>query len=100
MAEKSKESQSQPQPQIQSQQLSIQVPEDLRNQFQEFSIRSNGYDVARRDYNIEVNKTLTALLQKVNIQAETIRNLQQEIANFKTGAIDNKVLPIPTSKKK
>jgi hypothetical protein len=76
MAEKT-----QPQP-IQSQ-SQIVVPEDLRQQVQEYSIRSNGYDVARRDYSVEANKLLTALLQKINVQEATIKGLQAELAKYK-----------------
>ncbi len=94
----------QPKPQVQLQQIpvqqpSIQVPEDLRQQFQELSIRNNGYDVARRDYQVEVNKTVIELLKKVNSQAETIRNLQQELVNYKNGALDRKAEPALIKKK-
>jgi hypothetical protein len=100
MGEKPKQPQVQVQPQqIPVQQSQIQVPEDLRQQFQELSIRSNGYDVARRDFQVEVNKTVMELLKKINIQAETIRNLQQELANYKNAALDNKSEPVVSKKK-
>jgi hypothetical protein len=89
LAEKSKQ-----QVQIQPQ---IQVPEDLRSQFQELSIRSNGYDVARRDYNVEVNKAITTLLQKVNAQEDQIKSLQAELVKYK---VENpKVEEVVTKKK-
>jgi hypothetical protein len=104
MGEKPKQPQVQVQPQqIPVQQSQIQVPEDLRMQFQELSIRGNGYDIARRDFQVEINKTVMELLKKLNIQAETIRNLQQELANYKNAALDSKaepVEPVPVSKKK
>ena len=91
-------SKEQPKPQVHPQQIpvqqtTIQVPEDLRLQFQELSIRNNGYNVARRDFQVEVDKIIMELLKKVNTQTETIRNLQQENANLKNGALDSKAEP-------
>jgi hypothetical protein len=65
-------------PQPAQAQPQITVPEDLRQAVQEFSIRSSGYDVARRDYSVEANKLLTALLQKINSQAEEIKKLLED----------------------
>ena len=57
----------------------ITVPEELRDQVQEFSIRANSFDVARRDYQVEVGKTVQALLKKINAQAKEIADLKAKI---------------------
>jgi hypothetical protein len=62
-----------------AQEPQISVPEELRDQVQEFSIRSNAFDVARRDYQVEVGKTLQALLKKVSAQAKEIADLKAKI---------------------
>ena len=69
----------------------ITVPEELRDQVQEFSIRANAFDVAKRDYQVEVGKTLQALLKKVSAQDKTIKDQAKEIAELKA-----KATPEPT----
>lgn len=72
----------------------ITVPEELRDQVQEFSIRSNSFDVARRDYQVEVGKTLQALLKKVSAQEQVIKAQAKEIVDLK-----NEVPVVSKSKK-
>ena len=66
------------------------IPEDLKEQVQEYSIRANSFDVSKRDYQVEVGKTLQALIRKINVQDKAIKDLTQELANYKNAATDVK----------
>lgn len=61
----------------------ITVPEELRDQVQEFSIRANSFDIAKRDYQVEVGKTLQGLLKYCNKQDKLIADLNKEIVELK-----------------